>query len=159
MEKDSKNKKISLVITVAVIFILALLLWLLDFFSLKPLSFKDKKVIIAGQEINVKIARTPSEQSLGLGKTKTLAENNGLFFVYNNYVIPSYWMKDMEFPIDIIWIKDNMVMGYEKDLKPQGNNANLPIYQPKTFINYVLEVNAGFADKHGLKIGDRVEIR
>lgn len=157
-----KNKTITQTIIITIIVLLVVLLfWSFNFFSHNNSLFsgsKPKIVTIAGQEIKVKIAKTPSQKELGLGKIKNLPEDQGMIFIYDNYVIPGYWMKDMKFPIDIIWIKDNMVMGYEKDLKPQADNINLPTYQPKTFINYVLEVNSGFVEKYGLKIGDNVKL-
>lgn len=156
-----KNKTITQTIIITIIVLLVVLLfWSFNFFSHNNSLFFSSKpiVIIAGQEVKVKIAKTPSQKELGLGKVKNLPEDQGMLFIYDNYIIPGYWMKDMKFPIDIIWIKDNMVMGYEKDLKPQADNINLPTYQPKTFINYVLEVNSGFVDKYGLQIGDKVKL-
>jgi len=94
----------------------------------------------------------------GLGGRRNLPENRGLLFAYDGYYVPKFWMKDMRFSIDIIWIKDKMVVGFEKNT-PVSNQNPLPTYQPKDFVNYVLEVNAGFVDKNQIKIGDRVEIR
>ena len=155
------NKTIIQTIIITLIVLLAVLLfWSFNFFSHNNSLFSGSQpiVTIAGQEIKVKIAQTPNQKELGLGKIKSLPENQGMLFIYDDYVIPNYWMKDMKFSIDIIWIKDNMVMGYEKDLKSQADNINLPVYQPKTFINYVLEVNSGFVDKYGLQIGDNVKL-
>lgn len=163
MENQLKIKKSSNHLTSRVIFsfflvgFLSLILsGLIIFNNQKNTNFKT--IDIAGQQIKLRLAKTPSEQQLGLGYVKKLPENEGMLFIYDNYVMPSYWMKDMQMSIDIIWIKDNMVMGYERDLQPQDSNINLPTYSPKTFINYVLEVNSGFVDKYSLKIGDIVNI-
>lgn len=155
-----RNRMVSKLIKIIIfIFLLLLLVWLLIFFwKTNNLLIKNKTAVIAGQEINIKLAKTDSQKELGLGKRESLPIGEGMLFVYDDYVIPNFWMKDMKFPIDIIWIKDDLVMGYEKGLEPQSDNINLPTYQPKTFINYVLEVNSGFVEKYGLKIGDRVKL-
>ncbi|MEK7167375.1 MAG: DUF192 domain-containing protein, partial [Patescibacteria group bacterium] len=77
---------------------------------------------------------------------------------YPKYFIPSFWMKDMRFSLDIIWIKDDMIIGFEKNVQPQPLGEELRVYQPESFVNYVLEVPAGFVDGKGIKIGDKVEL-
>ena len=117
----------------------------------------DGSVIIAGQKINVQIAKTNQDQITGLSGHWVLNSNQGMLFAFGSYTSPSFWMKDMNFPLDIIWIKDNMIAGLDKNLKPEGSKPT-KTYQPNDFINYVLEVPAGFADKNSLKIGDKVQI-
>lgn len=151
----TKNNKISGFIILTVIFSLILLS---AYFIWMSFSFNGKRIIIAGQTLNIKIAQTAKEQAIGLSQTKALGENQGMFFVYDHYLIPTFWMKDMSFSIDIIWLKDDIVMGYEKNLPIPKGDTDLPLYQPKTFINHVLEVSAGFVDKYGLKIGDEVKL-
>lgn len=76
-----------------------------------------------------------------------------MLFVYQDDVKPTFWMKGMRFPIDIIWLDKNLtIVGFEKDVIP----STFPeTFSPPETIRYVLEVNAGFVDKHQLKIGDR----
>lgn len=158
MLSDKKNKKFTNIVVLSLLVLVVIFLLAIFKLNNKDNDYSDGLVFIAGQELKVKLAKTSDQKSIGLGNTKVLASDAGMLFVYNNYVIPSFWMKDMDFPIDIIWIKDDLVVGFEKDLKPQSSNINLPIYQPKTFINYVLEVNSGFVDKYSLKIGDKVKL-
>ena len=113
--------------------------------------------MVSGQKLDVEVVRTTEEHRRGLSNRDNLSSGMGMLFVYENYNIPSFWMNDMKFPIDIIWVKDDMVVDYSKNLQPVPGNVDLPIYQPKTFVNYVLEVNAGFVDKFGIKIGDKFE--
>lgn len=112
---------------------------------------------IAGHEIVAELAITDADKERGLSYRDALPEGSGLLFVYNNYLIPSFWMKGMKFPIDIIWIKDAMVAGYEKNV-PIPVGEQYLIYRPVDFINRVLEVNAGFVDKNDIKIGDAVTV-
>jgi len=115
-------------------------------------------VIIGDNKITAELALTSEQQKQGLSGRENLAEGKGMLFVYDGYYITKFWMKNMNFPIDIIWIKDDIVAGFAKNLPPEGESPE-QTYEPLTFINYVLEVPAGYVDNHGIKIGDRVEIR
>jgi uncharacterized membrane protein (UPF0127 family) len=64
-------------------------------------------------------------------------------------------MKDMNFPIDIIWISEDLNIVYiKKDARPELFPES---YRPETKAKYVLEVVSGFSEKNNLKVGDRVE--
>jgi uncharacterized membrane protein (UPF0127 family) len=67
-------------------------------------------------------------------------------------------MKDMLFPIDIIWIKDFKIVDIASNVLPEGakNILELKVYYPKDKADKVLEINAGLAEKYGFKIGDEV---
>jgi len=110
-----------------------------------------------GFTVMADLARTETERAQGLAGRNDLAENRGMLFVYDGYFLPGFWMKGMNFPIDIIWLKDGMVVGLVKNA-PLASGAELTSYQPPTFVNQVLELKAGFADRHQIKIGDKLEI-
>ncbi len=149
------NKQIILMV---IIIVVLLCLFLLNtILPSKENEYDQIMVKVSGQQLNVKVAKTVDQKILGLGELDKLPANEGMLFNYKNYIIPVYWMQGMRFPIDIIWIKDDIVVGYEKDLSPPINNTSLQTYQPKTLVNFVLEVNAGFVDKYDLRIGDRIE--
>lgn len=112
------------------------------------------RLTIGNKTINIELAQTEAEHSAGLSGREKLAADAGMLFVYNGYYQPKFWMKDMNFPIDLIWIKDGMITGFEKNLPPEGTQPSRE-YQPADFINQVLEVPAGFIDKNRLGIGDR----
>jgi len=157
MFKKNKSKEflgrlLTMVIAVVLIFII---FFLINYFS----TLADSKIVfVAGHKIRAELAQSDEEKILGLSKRDNLASNVGMIFIYDEYNIPSFWMKDMLFPIDIIWIKDDMVVGFEKNvMHPDSDNEKLLHYQPKTFVNYVLEVNSGFVAEKGIKIGDKVE--
>jgi uncharacterized membrane protein (UPF0127 family) len=114
-------------------------------------------VQINENKIDVEIAKSAAAKIAGLSWRKSLAEGSGMLFVEGKSNYYSFWMKDMLFPIDIIWIANNQVVDISKNIPvPQGNN--LPSYSPDEPANYVLEVNAGYADRHGIKVGDKVKI-
>ena len=127
-------------------------------------STKEQKstVIIRDIEIVVDIAETNEEISQGLSGRKSLGVNEGMLFLFESNSMPSFWMKDMLIPIDIIWIADNSVVDIHKNIPapdPETPYANLPLYTPDKPINYVIEVNAGFAEQNNFNVGDTVIIR
>ena len=116
----------------------------------------EKSIKINDTEIKVAIADTPLKQGRGLGGKQSLKPDEGMLFVFSNYQIRSFWMKDMQFGIDIIWIRNNQIVGIEKNV-PLADSQNLKSYLSPIPVNYVLEVNAGFCDGHNIKTGDRVD--
>jgi len=126
--------------------------FLIEYFpnNSKPESIKEIK--IAGQIVKVDLALTDAEQTQGLSGRKDLAKNEGMLFVFNKPDKYLFWMKDMNFPIDIIWISDDMRVVYiKKDARPELYPET---YGPNTDAKYVLEVPSGFSDQNHLQIGD-----
>ena len=114
-------------------------------------------VKIAWQEIKVELAETPKAQTNGLSGRKKLAENLGMLFLFPLAEKRAFWMKDMNFSIDIIWINNGEIVDIAPNLPP-AVEANPPVYYPRLPVNAVLEVMAGFSVKNGLKIGDKVDL-
>lgn len=110
-------------------------------------------VIINEKRIRVEVADTMLKQAKGLSGREYLSRDEGMLFVYRKPGFYSFWMRDMKFPLDIIWI--------DKDFSIVDITANIqPDSFPQTFTSrvpsqYVLEVNTGKADDLG-RIGDRV---
>lgn len=112
---------------------------------------------INGTKITVEIAKTPAELERGLSGRTSLGEREGMLFYLPERKIATFWMKDMKFPIDIIWIDNNTIAYFvENAAIPIGNG--IPTYTPDKPATHVLEVNAGFIAEHNLKIGDELEI-
>ncbi len=105
------------------------------------------------------IAKTPKDQEIGLSKYKNLAKDMGMLFPFEKPDYYSFWMKQMKFPIDIIYIKDGKIVTiYESVKPPKSENESLLIYKPKEPSNMVLEINAGLSGKYNLKEGDKVNL-
>lgn len=127
--------------------------------SVSPIvsSPKFSRVAIDNQELSVELATTSEEKSQGLSG-RTGIGSDGMLFVMNPSQIAVFWMKDMKFAIDIVWIKEGEVIGFvENALPPAGGSGaldkQLPTYSSKTPIDYVLEVEAGYVKEHGIKVG------
>lgn len=135
-----------------IIFIIALSFILTN--GKSTLANKAGHIKIGGQVLKVDLALTEGEQELGLSGRNALQEDEAMLFVFDHSARYPFWMKDMNFPIDIIWISDNREIIYiKKDARPES--------YPETFVSsknakYVLEVPVFFSDKNNLKEGDRV---
>jgi hypothetical protein len=115
-----------------------------------------KGLRINGQTINVEIADTLEKQEKGLSGRQSLGENQGMLFVFQTSGYYSFWMKDMNFGLDFVWISGNEIVEIIRNVKPED-------FQPPNYlgsknkIDKVLEINAGVADKLGIKEGDKIE--
>lgn len=105
----------------------------------------------------VETAQTAKQWEKGLSDRKELTGVDGMLFVFPQYHIPIFWMKDMHFGIDMIWISGGKVV----DITPNVQAATgdrLPTYSPKVPVNMVLETPAGWAEEKGLALGDELII-
>jgi len=127
---------------------------------------KVPNFVINGVQINVEIALTPEARTQGLSGRASLGEKEGMLFVFDAPGKYGFWMKDMNFPIDIVWFtpsegneaglaRDLRVVYIKKDAKPESYPE---IFMPEENARYVLEVLAGFSDENNLQIGDRAEL-
>ena len=142
-----------------VAFLIIAVVFLAGFFlishSAKNLLPQDIKYVqIAGQEIKVELALTEAEQNKGLSGRSELRDGEGMLFVFAKPGKYSFWMKDMNFPIDMVWLGEDLKVVY---IKKNADPKLYPeTYGPETDAKYVLEVVAGFSDKNNLKVGDSV---
>jgi uncharacterized membrane protein (UPF0127 family) len=79
-----------------------------------------------------------------------------MLFVFEQPDYYSFWMKDMKFPIDIIFINKNKIVDIFQDVPVPKNNNNLPTYTTGEKADKVLEINAGLSNTYKIKIGDNV---
>jgi len=136
-------------------------LWLLGIIllstvALRVISWQTSKAsaIIGGQKISVELRRTPMEWEKGLSDRPSLNENAGMLFIFPDTDIRRFWMRDMNFPIDIFWIRDGRVIGMAKGLPPPADSAGvIPDATSPEAVNYVLETNSGFADRYKITLG------
>ncbi len=113
-------------------------------------------VKIGGVDVSVEFALDPVAQAKGLSGRDGLEENTGLLFIFDNPGKQGFWMKDMKFPIDIIWIGEDMRIAYIKD--DARHDGSLEVFSPDKDAKYVLEVQSGFSKNRDLKVGDLVEM-
>lgn len=113
-------------------------------------------VMLGSTTLSVDIADTDASRTQGLSDTQSLAQDHGLLFEFDEPGTWGFWMKDMMYPLDIIWIDASDTIIYaQTDLSP---STYPKIYAPQSPAAYVLEVNAGILAKSGAKIGDAIQI-
>ena len=123
--------------------------------SLASAKVRGLSLAIGSTEIPVEVASTDEAIKKGLSGRAELAEDSGMLFVFSTPYKYRFWMPDMHFPIDIIWIGENYeVVGVSQNISNDFDPENPVFYSPPQPTKYVLEVNAGFAAVHGVEVGD-----
>jgi len=102
----------------------------------------------------LEVVDTTMARSKGLGNRSSMPTGQGMLFVYDHPSVNCFWMKDMHFSLDMIWLDtDRTVIHIEKHVSP----ATFPTsFCPAGMSQYVIELNAGQADALGVKVGDRL---
>lgn len=123
-------------------------------------AYTDGTILLAGRGISFELADDAASQFKGLSDRDSLEENQSMLFTFPNADFHSFWMKDMRFPIDIIWIKGAEVVDITENAanEPGVPDNNLKTYSPNKPADRVLELKSGWASRNGLKIGDLIEI-
>ena len=116
------------------------------------------QIKIDNQVINVEIADTMFSRERGLSGRDGLALDQGMLFVFPMASRTGFWMKDMKFPLDLVWIEGDRVVGVSSQVYPEPGVSmwNLKIYYPPQAVSTVLEVPAGVATLYGWKEGSVV---
>ena len=118
-------------------------------------------VRVGGVEIPVEVADTPQRKLQGLSDRLVLPADTGMLFPYERQSRYNFWMKNMHFPLDIVWIgADCKVVDVTLNAPPPepGQAWNeLPLFSPKLPAQYVLEINAGEAQAKSIAAGSPVE--
>jgi uncharacterized protein len=124
-------------------------------------TYGDGILTLAGKTLSIELADTAAKQSRGLSGREGIDEDKGMLFVFQQPGRPLFWMKDMKFSIDIIWINDNKVVDITQNVptQPGADTTELKNYQPKEETNLVLEVSDGWVARNGLKIGDIIDLK
>lgn len=118
--------------------------------------YSDSDVVLKGQTLHVLLAKTPKQWYKGLGGRENLGEYDGMLFIFPLYDKHAFVMRDMQFPLDMIWLAGGVVV----DIAP-----NVPVfpqdrpYLPRVDNNAVLELPAGWVEAHNLQIGDKLEVK
>ena len=121
-------------------------------------SYSQVNITINDQTLIADISATPEQRIKGLSVKDALAENEAMLFVFDVEAEHRFWMKDMKFPIDIIWISSGkVVVDIERDLQPCDLGLLCSTYEPEGDSLYVLETVGGFAGKYRVVKGTPVE--
>ena len=106
---------------------------------------------ISGISIKLKVASTPESQAKGYSDSlQSPAENHGIIFVYDEIQPLSFWMKKVNFPLDIIFFDDdcNYINHHTMDPGHDEDDSKLPQYKSKVPARYAVELPAGWCEKN-----------
>jgi uncharacterized protein len=120
-----------------------------------PEKYQSAPVLqIGNHSINLEVADTDAERSLGLSGRTSLESDTGLLFIFEEPGIYSFWMKDMRFPIDIVWIDENWeVVDINRGVRPETYPE---LFHPVAPVKYVLELNSGTAVELGIDTNSKL---
>jgi uncharacterized membrane protein (UPF0127 family) len=105
--------------------------------------------------VQLEVANTPADRERGLMYRRSLPENGGMLFIFPEETDLSFWMKNTLIPLDMLFIaRDGRIVGIHPDAVPLSL-APISVGAPSA---YVLEVNGGWAARHGVRAGDQVEL-
>jgi uncharacterized protein len=107
-------------------------------------------------EVRVEIADGLLERERGLMDRTSLGEDRGMLFVFRREQPLSFWMRDTRIPLSIAYIDSKGRITDILDMKPLDDKP--PHYVSSEPVQYALEVNQGFFDERGVKVGDHVEL-
>lgn len=114
---------------------------------------------VGDKKISLILAKSDKDRMKGLSGRNNLPEDRGMLFLFEKKGEYGFWMRDMKFSIDIIYIDDNTVVYLIENAPAGGQAPNLTVYTPDTPVNRVLELNAGSAKKYDIKKGTKIIFR
>jgi uncharacterized membrane protein (UPF0127 family) len=115
----------------------------------------DVTILMPKGALEAEVVDTPASRELGLSGRPQMGDDEGMLFVFDVPGRYGFWMKDMKYPLDIVWINENgIVVNIERGLTPDT--------YPKAYTNqsdssYVLEINSGTSERFGLYLGSKVK--
>ena len=109
---------------------------------------------IDGVSVHAEVVTTEAARGRGLSGRESLPDGQGMLFVFEKSDRYAFWMKEMHFPIDIIWLDENFtIVSITEDALPESYPAT---FRPTTPVRYVLEVPAGFVRRNSVIVGNKI---
>lgn len=138
----------------------------LSFLFKKKQDYEISKIEINGKVFEVEIADTALKKIKGLSGRKCLKNYEdvcpesaeGMLFIFSNPSKRSFWMKDMKFGLDIVWINGDKIIDILKNVPPPKNGESPAVVSPSAAADKVLELPAGSAEKFNIKVGDGLKV-
>ncbi len=118
----------------------------------------NAEITIGDYFFETEVAFFPEQTGKGLSQRDYLEENKGMLFVFLSPRKPVFWMKEMKFSLDILWVKGENIVEIKENV-PLYTQGEITTLKPAQEIDKVIEVGAGTVSKYGIKAGDKVKIR
>ena len=116
-------------------------------------DYRVEEKYIGGEKYFLYIADTPQKREKGLSLSPFLVNNAGMIFYFDSKDYYSFWMKNMQYPIDIIFLDDTIIIDIFEKVQPESYPET---FTAKKVANIVIELNAEDVKKNNLSIGDNI---
>ena len=127
--------------------------------QLKQVADRQQVQIAVGdQSLLVEVVNTPQSRAQGLSQREEIGAD-GMLFVLDKKRVPSFWMKQMKFDLDLVWINQDRVIEVTRSVPAPDSQLqveDLPRYQPSQAAEMVLELTAGAFE---IQVGDQVRVK
>ena len=127
--------------------------------QVKGSKIKYSQIKIKDKKIKAEVADNLELRLKGLSGHKSFCSNCAMLFVFERADIYPFWMKEMNFPLDIVWIKDKKIIEIVESAPTPQTAGQIMNYTPNAPADLVLELNGGFCKKYNIKTGDEVIIK
>lgn len=115
-------------------------------------------ITIGGAPLEVEVANTEKTLEQGLSGRVSLPEGRGMLFTFEQPAPYEFWMYEMKFPLDFLWLADGTVVNVNENVPPPTPASPEPArVRPQKPVTGVIEVPAGWISRHGVKVGDIVQ--
>ena len=141
-------------ITVIILLVIICWSWFSVYVYSTYFSYEKTPVVIKDTVIAGYVADTDASRVQGLSGKYFLPSNTSMLFVFDKPDIYGIWMKDMNFPLDIVWLDKNKVVVHS--LSRVDPSTYPHVFYPSKPASYVLELRAGFLEEKGVKTGDLI---
>lgn len=118
-----------------------------------PLS---AKTTIGDQTLYLEVARTPEQMEKGLMFRANLPKNQGMLFVFEQSEPVSFWMQNVVFPLDVVFIKDDVIQKVVS--APACFSDPCPVFESGVPTDQAIELRAGRVAELGLQVGSRIRL-
>jgi uncharacterized protein len=115
------------------------------------------KAQIGALTVQLEVAETPEQQSMGLMYRPPLPDDRGMLFPMDPPRSVAFWMRNVPVPLDMVFIYQGKIVAIASKVPPCAT-ASCPTYGPRGLVDQVLELRAGRAEELGLKSGDPIVI-
>lgn len=156
MKKNFFKKNLKIIILI--ILILAVVLVVFVYNNFLKVGSKVVKASLGDCNFVLEVASSPKAWYKGLSGRVKLEKNEGMLFIFPDYDKKSFVMRDMNFPLDIIYLKDNKVINIEQGELPPNKRSKLIEYKSNGEVNMVIELNYNVSNDCRISNGSRLII-
>jgi uncharacterized membrane protein (UPF0127 family) len=153
-----KNNKKIILFSGALLGLIVVDCLIMNYFPVRDSSpLTTGTIAINNHPISVEIALTPAQQYSGLSNRAALGADCGMLFNFPSSEEQKFVMRNMKFPLDIIFFNDGVIIKIAANLAPEGSNPQ-QIYGSAGAANQVLEVNGGYCAANNIRVGDKIQL-